>query len=362
MVAGHATQRGLQATRCSTRGPGRSRARRARRRAAADGRSGRTSSRRRCRRRRRARRRCRSRSGFCACGRGLLPGDRGFRPAARRAVARPDRGGWIRPCGGGWRRRCRRAGRQSPTPIAAIELLRLGTMPRTPPLSLDCFAAAPEVLGCGSGVAAAGREGQVGERVPEGDVVGVHAVTQVVRTADELALDDLERDVDDVVTEPAAVREALVVATDDTEPVGLSGDRSRHVEAKLLARGDLALGHVEALDTGEEHRDEVVARRLRARRCRRRPRQLGQLGVGDVLQELRRRCVGLEALKRVLELQRDDDLVDQRVAQSGDLLEASRWSTSSAVVDQTPIDRVLLGVAVLRDPAAGAPGGRPTGR
>ena len=103
-------------------------------------------------------------------------------------------------------------------------------------------------------------------------------------TSDELALDDLQRDVDDVVSEPAAVREALVVATDHTEPVGLGGDRDRHVEAQLLARGDLALGLVQALDTREEHRHEVVARGRRRRDPVDGLDELGQLGVGDVLQ------------------------------------------------------------------------------
>ena len=40
-------------------------------------------------------------------------------------------------------------------------------------------------------------------------VVGVDAVAEVVRLAHQLALGDLQRDVDDVVGQAAAVREAL---------------------------------------------------------------------------------------------------------------------------------------------------------
>ena len=112
----------------------------------------------------------------------------------------------------------------------------------------------------GVGVAAAGREGQVGERLVEGGVDHVDTVTQVVRRTDKLTLDHLQGDVDDIVRKTAAVGEALRVATDDAETVGVLGDLRAHVEPELLTRSDLALGHVEALDTREEHRHEVVAR------------------------------------------------------------------------------------------------------
>ena len=272
----------------------------------------------------------------------------GCGPTARRAPRGRAAVETVRPCGDAVAPPMPPTRARRPTPTKAIELWRPGTS------ALERAVLARRLLGRGTrgrvrvGVAATGREGQVGERVAEGDVVGVDAVSEVVRGTDELALDHLERDVDDIVTETATVGEALRVSTDHAEPVGRGRHRGRHVEAELLARGDLALGHVEALDAREEHRHEVVARGLGSVDAVDGLDQLRQLGVGHVLE---RRCVtrGLEAVERVLELERDDDLVDQRVAQARDL---DVLAVGRLLLRRRPgaDDRVLLRVALLGEP------------
>ena len=90
------------------------------------------------------------------------------------------------------------------------------------------------VLGHRAGV----RQRQVRERLPELGVVLVDRVAEVVGVAGQLAVDDLQRDVDDVVRQPATVREPVVVATEDAEPVRRSGRPDRlGVEPQLSRSG-----------------------------------------------------------------------------------------------------------------------------
>ena len=111
----------------------------------------------------------------------------------------------------------------------------------------------------------------------------------------------LQRDVDDVVAEPAAVREALQVPAEHAEPVRLRGRLDRRVQPQHLRGLDHVLVGVQdvAVQVGLDRARRAVERRrtfaipvrkisTRSLRGPRRRRhavdpldQLGQLGVGD---------------------------------------------------------------------------------
>ncbi len=161
------------------------------------------------------------------------------------------------------------------------------------------------------------RFGQVREGRAELLVVGVDRVAEVVLGADQLALHHLQRLVDHVVGQPAAVGEARVVAVEHAQPLGVGGRFDGRVEAQLLRRPHRRR-LVEALDALQEDVDEVVARLVRRVDLVDRLDELRQLGVGHVLEELRV-VPGGRRVEPVLVLLRVDDLVDERVAQPGDL-------------------------------------------
>ena len=189
------------------------------------------------------------------------------------------------------------------------------------------------------------RERQVRERAAETLVVRVDAVTETGVLADEHAFDDLERHVQDVVGEPASVREARGVAADHAEGRTLArAGIDRHVQPELLARHH-AVGHVQPVDAGQEHADQIVARGRRRGDPVDRVDQSGDLGIGDVGQELSvvRR---LGRVPRVLLAGGDDDLVHERHAQPRDLHPGpARGASRGGAPDAD--DRVALVVATL---------------
>ena len=161
------------------------------------------------------------------------------------------------------------------------------------------------------------------------------------------ALEHLQGDVDDVVAEATAVREAGDVAADDPEAVRRGRGGDRHVEAQVLRRRGVRAHRVEvervevdvgralrgtagagaggvvARDAGEERRDQVGTARaglgaVRVRHAVDALDELGDLRVGDLAEELRV-AVGRGAVEEVLQLRRHDGLVDERVAQARDL-------------------------------------------
>src|SRR5437867_1685861 len=84
---------------------------------------------------------------------------------------------------------------------------------------------------------------EVRERCVEREVVRTHSVTQGeggrLRVRQQHAEDRAQRYVDDVVGQPATVRETGVVSADHAERVagGARTRRDRHVQAELLGRG-----------------------------------------------------------------------------------------------------------------------------
>src|SRR5712692_7098691 len=169
-------------------------------------------------------------------------------------------------------------------------------------------------------VEATGRETDVREHSEERNVVDVDAVAELVVRRDVrrrgegcATRDGLERDVDDVVTEAPAVREALVVAAEHAHAVRRGGHGSRHVETELFRRlHEERL--VQAGDAGEEDRDEIVARRGRDSDAVDRVEKAGGLRVGDPAEELPV-AARLRAVPEVLRPDGDDDLVHERRAE-----------------------------------------------
>ncbi len=196
---------------------------------------------------------------------------------------------------------------------------------------------------------------EVGERVAEGQVVGVHGVTQIVGVVEQLALQHLELDVDNVVREPSAVREALIVSTDDSEPVGFGSRGDRGVQANHLARRD-ALGHVQPLDACKEHRHQICAGGRRGRDAVDGLDEPRHLGVLDPLEELAV-TAGFGGVEQVLAADRDDHLVDQRATQPAHLHHVAGGFDASVGVEHfharprgrapDPDDGVGAGVAAL---------------
>ena len=83
--------------------------------------------------------------------------------------------------------------------------------------------------------------------------VGVDPVAGGQRV-DELAglrraLERLQRDVDDVVGEPAAVREALQVAAEHAEPVRAAPSTGTDMFSRSISDGTNASGHVGVVQT-----------------------------------------------------------------------------------------------------------------
>ena len=135
----------------------------------------------------------------------------------------------------------------------------VGAASAAPTHALDQGLGSPLPLAkpdCGADLVREGREVR--------DVAAVDAVAELDLVPLQEAGHHALGDVDDVVAEPAAVREAAVVAADDAEAVDLArrGHRDRVVEPQHV--GDVVAGVVEALDAGAEHGDEVVAVRLGA--------------------------------------------------------------------------------------------------
>ena len=126
----------------------------------------------------------------------------GTRPRdQRRSRGRARR--WIRSRGGERLGRCRRrpsAGRACPAPSADMATVSSCSSPVTPSATAGLLLA---LVGCGSASLPLAGSARYGNVSAERGVVGVDAVTQVVRVAHELALDDLQRDVDDVVSRAA---------------------------------------------------------------------------------------------------------------------------------------------------------------
>src|SRR3954465_13951341 len=102
------------------------------------------------------------------------------------------------------------------------------------------------------------RQRDVWERVTKRLVVLADGVTEVVRRTDELTLDNLQGDVDDVVSQPASVRETCVVSTDHAEAVGVVARSDRRVQSQHLTWCGEVGGLVEPVDSCEEYRHEVV--------------------------------------------------------------------------------------------------------
>src|SRR6476619_3821066 len=171
------------------------------------------------------------------------------------------------------------------------------------------------------------RIGGVRERPEGAPVVAVDAVAERELRSLEEPAHRLLGDVDHVVTEPAAVRPALVVARENAHAIGLRGHRDREVDAEQIRKSRSRV--VELRHAGEQNRDEVVTAGLRSS-------ELVEL-VDDRCED-RRRVVLLETpflhrLERVplvLEARRDDDLVDQRVRKAVDLDPAARVPGSPA--------------------------------
>jgi hypothetical protein len=205
------------------------------------------------------------------------------------------------------------------------------------------------------------RQRDVREGRAERLVAGVDAVTETgdgrlggTRRAHEHALEDLQRDVDDVVLQAAAVREAAEVATDgaETAEARVTGllRRDADVEAQVLGRHGAGADRVEVEgvqvgvqhararaaegaagedvlgEAGEEGGGEVVALGRRSTQLVRvvdlvdrldEDRDLGVLHLGEELAVRVRRG----PVEEVLEVGRHDRLVDERVAQARDLHE-----------------------------------------
>ena len=142
--------------------------------------------------------------------------------------------------------------------------------------------------------------------------------------ADQSAADSTFGDVDDVILEPAAVRPSGQVAAEHAEAVALSDGRrrrDRQVQPNLVCQGVPGEVEVRLLQTGQQHRDEVGAVVLleRAELRIQLVEQLGQDRARVVLLELLV-FVRVGRVPLVLELRRDEQLVDQRIAEPRDLL------------------------------------------
>src|SRR6185436_12851816 len=158
------------------------------------------------------------------------------------------------------------------------------------------------------------RQCEVRERALEVLVVRVHVVTEARVLTDQDALDDLDRNIQDIVGEATAVREPGVVSTDHAKGRAPRGaGRDRHVQPEFLARGDVR-GLVQSVDTGQEHAHQIAAWGRRRGDAVDSLDQACQLRIRHVGQELP--VVGrLRSVPLVLLPRGDDDLVDERHAQ-----------------------------------------------
>src|SRR4051794_13725759 len=102
----------------------------------------------------------------------------------------------------------------------------------------------------------------VRERVPERDVVGIHAVSEGQLVALEEATDHAERDVGDVIRQAPPVREALRVAGQHAESVRRGVRRRAEVDLQRVRRRSLRGDLGQARDAGQQRLHDVRAIRL----------------------------------------------------------------------------------------------------
>ena len=166
----------------------------------------------------------------------------------------------------------------------------------------------------------------VGELRQERHIVGRHAVAELTvgavleLLAEEEARRNAQLDIDDLVAEPAAVRETGVVTADDAERVLRLRRRDGDVEPQHLAGGDVRR-LIQSRHAGQEDLHQVVASRFGHRDQRvavEQIEQLGDLWIGDRAQELGV-VPGVGGVEEVLGPQRRHHLVDEGHAETGDL-------------------------------------------
>ena len=169
---------------------------------------------------------------------------------------------------------------------------------------------------------------------------------------DQHAADHPLVDIDHVVREPAAVRIAGQVAADHAQAADLAGRRrrDRQVEPQLVGQGRPGVVERGRLQAGEQDLHEVTAAgvgerpELRIELLQHR----GQDRVRVVLRELLVVC-RRAGVPVILEVGRDEDLVDQRIAQPGDLHPVARQLPVAhgqllAVGRRPDADRVIAAV------------------
>src|SRR5829696_1347200 len=138
------------------------------------------------------------------------------------------------------------------------------------------------------------RRTHVGELRQERHIVCRHAVAELTVgpvlefLAEEEAGGNAQLDIDDLVAEPAAVREAGVVTADNAERVLCFGRRDADVEPQHLAGGDV-LWLIQSRHAGQEDLNQIVASRFGHGDQRVAVEQIEQLGdfwISDRAQEL----------------------------------------------------------------------------
>ena len=152
-------------------------------------------------------------------------------------------------------------------------------------------------------------------------VVLVDAVAErdVLRRRQQRARDHAELDVDRVVGEPAAVREPCHVAREDAEAVRVRRRCHAQVELERVGRGRVLADLRQTGHAGQQRLDDVGAVRLLDAEAEQRVQEARRLGVESELAEVLRVVRGGRAVELVLLADRDDHLVDQRVAEARDL-------------------------------------------
>jgi hypothetical protein len=196
------------------------------------------------------------------------------------------------------------------------------------------------------GVEARGAVLHVRERRAQRLVVDVDAVAErdllaaLVR-GQQRPCDDAELDVHDVVGETAAVGEPTGVAGEDAEPVRVGGRRDAEVDLQRVGRDRVVTDLGQPGDAGEERLDDVRAVLLLDAQPEQRVEDAGGLGVHGVRPEVGRVVGGPRTVELVLLPERDDHLVDERVAETADLHPRARLVRLAGVAPGAGRHRVV---------------------